>query len=203
MRRTWLLVRLKHDTGTFWGIIILTRNCKMLPFEHDVVRRSKRWAKGQHRNCLRFWCGKYLCKVTWCMQFLRSCVRKATWSWASLKFQKGHTKVIIELFWYFDVKNTPIKWHHHTSNTCEVIAFAMQSSKKVTQRSTSNAKINLSKILMWRTHLSSYNLRQVIYQELSCSQGPSRYCPLESLKRSQKGQHQAWLKFWCGEHNSL
>ncbi len=42
---------------------------------------------------------------------------------------------------------------------------------------------------------NNYNLIQVIYEELSHSQGPPRCCLLESLKRSHKGQHQTWLKF--------
>ncbi len=44
---------------------------------------------------------------------------------------------------------------------------------------------------------------QAIYEKLSCSQGSSRCCLLESLKRSHKGQDQTWLKFWWLEHHSL
>ncbi len=88
----------------------------------DTAIWTWRSSKGQHQICLRFWCGEYLCKVTtWCIQFLKSyCVHKATCPWASLKVQKGQTKVIIELLRYVDVKNTPIKLQHHTSNTWEV-----------------------------------------------------------------------------------
>ncbi len=64
--------------------------------------------------------------------------------------------------------------------------------KKAIQRSTSN----LSKIMMCRILLSSYNLIQAIYEELSHSQGPPTCCLLESLKRSHKDQDQTWLKFW-------
>ncbi len=42
-----------------------------------------------------------------------------------------------------------------------------------------------------------------IYEELSRSQCPPRCCLLESLKRSHKGQDQAWLKFWWVEYHSL
>ncbi len=35
---------------------------------------------------------------------------------------------------------------------------------------------------MWRILLSSYNLIQLIYEELSHSQGPPRCCLFESLK---------------------
>ncbi len=44
------------------------------------------------------------------MQLLQSYyVHKATWLWAILKVQKGHTKVNIELIQDFDVENTTIK----------------------------------------------------------------------------------------------
>ncbi len=42
MRRTSLPVKLQHDAGTFWGIIIFTRNCKMQSVEHDVVQKVKK-----------------------------------------------------------------------------------------------------------------------------------------------------------------
>ncbi len=57
-----------------------------------------------------------------------------------------------------------------------------------------------SKILMWKTLLSSYNLIQAIYEELSHSQGPSRCCPLESLKRWHKSQHQIC---WNSDEESI
>ncbi len=38
LMRTTLPVKLQHDADTFWVIIIFTRSCKMLPFEHDLVR---------------------------------------------------------------------------------------------------------------------------------------------------------------------
>ncbi len=143
LMRTSLPVKLQHDAGTFSGIIIFTRNCKMLPFEHDLVQKV---TEGKHQTCLRFWCRKYLCKVTkWCMQFLRSyCVHKATWPWASLKVQKGHTKVIIELLWYIDVKNTPL---YHTSNTWEVIVFTRQLDLELVLKvQKGHTKINIELI---------------------------------------------------------
>ncbi len=39
MRRTSLPVKLQHDAGKFWGIIIFTRSCNMLPFEHDLAQK--------------------------------------------------------------------------------------------------------------------------------------------------------------------
>ncbi len=41
MRRTSLPVKLQHDAGTYWGIIIFTRSCKMLPFEHGLVQKVR------------------------------------------------------------------------------------------------------------------------------------------------------------------
>ncbi len=35
MSRTSLLLQLQYDAGKFWCIIIFTRSCKILPFEHD------------------------------------------------------------------------------------------------------------------------------------------------------------------------
>ncbi len=68
--------------------------------------------KGQHRTCQRFWCGKYLCKVTWCIQLLRTYhVHKTTWPWASLKVHKCHMKVNVKLIQYFDVDNITINLH--------------------------------------------------------------------------------------------
>ncbi len=40
LMRTSLPVKLQHDADTFWGIIF-TRNCKMLPFEHDLVQKVR------------------------------------------------------------------------------------------------------------------------------------------------------------------
>ncbi len=41
MRRTSITVKLQHDADKFWGIIIFTRSCKMLPFEHDLVKEVR------------------------------------------------------------------------------------------------------------------------------------------------------------------
>ncbi len=106
----------------------------------------------------------------------------------------------------FDVENISIKLQHDACNCWGVNMFTRQPDlkqvwkfKKVTQRS----KSKLSKILRWRKLLSRYNLIKAIYEELSYSQGPPRCCLLESLKRSHKGQHQNWLKFWWVEHHFL
>ncbi len=106
----------------------------------------------------------------------------------------------------FDVETISVKLRNDTGNSFRIIVFTMQLDielvwkfKKVTQRSTSN----LSEILMYRIPLSSYNLIQAIYEELSHSQGPATCCVLESLKRSYKGQDQILLKFWWVEDHSL
>ncbi len=88
-------------------------------------------------------------------QFLQSYrFHKAAWSWASLKVQKGHTKINIKLISNFDVENTTIKLQLDTGNLWRVITFTRSSQmllawklKKVTQRSRSN----LVEILMSRT----------------------------------------------------
>ncbi len=123
--RTSLPVQLQHGAGKFWYIIIFTRSCKMLPFKHDLVQRSKRSDKGQHQNCPRFWCGEYLWKITKrYRQFLQSySVHKAAWPWASLKVLKGHIKVNVELVRDFDVENIHVKLQYDTGNPWRVIAF--------------------------------------------------------------------------------
>ncbi len=91
------------------------------------------------------------------MQFLQSYrVHKAAWPWASLKVQKGHTKVNVKLVRDFYVENIHIKLQHDTGDLRRVITFTRSSQmlpawklKKVTQRSRSN----LVEILMSRTSL--------------------------------------------------
>ncbi len=115
MSRTSLPVQLQHDAGNFWGNIIFTTSCKMLPFEHDLVQKVKKVRQGSTSNFPSFWCGEYLCKVpTWCMQLLRAYhVHKTTRPWASLKVHKGHTKVNVQLVRDFDVENIPINLQHN------------------------------------------------------------------------------------------
>ncbi len=115
--------------------------------------------------------------------FTRSSQMLPAWTWCS---SKGQTKVNIKLVRDFDVENIFVKLWNDTGNSCRVIVFTRQLGlelirkfKKVTQRSTSNSSV----ILMWRILLSSYNLIQAIYEELSRSQGPPRCCILESLKK--------------------
>ncbi len=114
------------------------------------------------------------------------------------------------------MEKIPVKLQHGTSNFWGVIAFTRSFDlgldwklKKFTHAIAEELlcskgtlilskfeSSNLSKILMWRILVSSYNLIQAIDGELSRSQGPSRCCLLESLKRSHKGQDQTLLKFW-------
>ncbi len=169
--RTSLPVQLQHDAGKFWCIIIFSRSYKMLPFEHDLFQKVEK-VKGQHCTRPRFWCGEYLCKITkQYRQFLQSYhVHKAAWPWASLKVQKGHTKVNVELVQTFYVENIHVKLQHDTGNLWRVIEltrfqtppahppaqattilFSLRGlrGKKVTQASMSST----SKILMWGTSL--------------------------------------------------
>ncbi len=116
----------------------------------------KRSDKGQHRTPLRFWYREYLWKITkWYRQFLQSYrVHKTARSWASLKVQKGHTKVNVELVWDFYVENIHVKLHDignlwkvmFTRSSQMMIAWKFIN---VTQRSRSN----LVEIIMSRTSL--------------------------------------------------
>ncbi len=103
MRRTLLPVKLQHDAGTFWGIIIFTRNCKMLPFEHDVVQKGKKVSQRSTSNLSEILMWRTSCKIMkryW--QFLQIYrFHKAACPWASLKVQKGHTKINIEFIVIF------------------------------------------------------------------------------------------------------
>ncbi len=194
--RTSLSVKLQHDAGKFWGIIIFTRSCNILSFDHDLVPKvrkvrqsqhqthpsynmihaipkellcsqdkvtlskfesSKRLHKGQYWSCPICWCEEHPHKVTASYeQYLRSYrIHKVAWPWASLKVQKGHTKITIDLIQDFDVENTTIKLQLDTSNLWRVIMFTRSFQtlcawkfKKVTQRSTTWLKF------WWREHNS-------------------------------------------------
>ncbi len=61
-------------------------------------------------------------------QFLQSYrFHKAAWPWATLKVQKGHTKINIELIRDFDVENTTIKLQLDTGNLWRVVTFTRSS----------------------------------------------------------------------------
>ncbi len=149
MSRTSLPVKLQHDAGSFWGIIIFTRNCKMLPFEHDIVQKVKKV------NIKLVWDFDVENKRYW--QFLQSYrVHRAAWPWDSLKVQKGHTKVNVKLVRDFYVENIHVTLQHDRGNLRKVIAFTRFSQMlpawkfiKVTQRSRSK----LVEILMTITSL--------------------------------------------------
>ncbi len=140
------------------------------------------------------------------LSYLQGAARCCDLNMTYFKRSKGQTKVNIKHIWDFDVENISVKLQHDACNCLGVNVFTRQPDldqvwkfKKLTQRST----LNSIKILMCRILLLSYNLIQAIYEELPCLQGPSRWCQLESLKRSHKGQHQTWPKFWWVEHHSL
>ncbi len=144
-------VTLQHDTGNLQKVITLSRSSQTLlawkfikvtqrsrsnlveilmsrtslPVQLQHFKRSKRSDKGQHRTRLRFWCREYLCKLTkWYRQFLQSYrVHKAAWPWASLKVQKGHIKVNVNLVRDFYVENIHVKLQHDTGNLWRVIVF--------------------------------------------------------------------------------
>ncbi len=120
-------------------------------------KSSKRSHKSQYQTPLICWYDEHPHKVTESYkQYLRSYhVHKAAWPQASLKVQKGHTKINIKLGWNFDEENIS----HCVKFTRQPELVQIWKFKKVTQRSTSKE----SKILMWRTLLSSYNLIQAIF----------------------------------------
>ncbi len=205
---------LQHHAGKFWCIIIFTRSCKLLPFEHDLPVVQKVY-KGQHQTCLRFWYGEYLCKITkryW--QFLQSYrIHKAVWPWASLKVQKGHTKINIKLIQDFDVENTTIKLQLDTGNLWRVITFTRSSQmlsawkfKNVTQRSRSN----LVEILMNRTSLSVQLQHDadkfwcIIIFTRSCKMLPFEHdlAVVQKVKKVYKSQHRICPRFWYGKYLS-
>ncbi len=112
---------------------MMQANSDALSYSQEVARcchlnrtyfkRSKRSDKGQHRTRSRFWC-EYLFKITkWYRKFLQSYrVHKAAWPWASLKVQKGHTKVNVELVRAFDVENIHVKLQHDTVTIYEELS---------------------------------------------------------------------------------
>ncbi len=166
--RTSLPLQVQHDAGKFWCFIIFTSSCKMLPFEHDLFQKVKKVRPMSTSNSseILMWriCVKFSKRYR---QFLlRYCVHKAAWWWASLKVQKGHTKVNVELIRDLYVQNIHVKLQHNTGNLRRVIAFTRFQTppaqattipfslrglrgKKVAQRSTSNS----SEILTWRISL--------------------------------------------------
>ncbi len=51
MSRTSLPVQLQHDAGKIWCIIIFTRNCKMLSFEHDLLQKVRQ--RSTSNSCVK------------------------------------------------------------------------------------------------------------------------------------------------------
>ncbi len=159
-----LKVQICHTKVNVYSYNMMQANSDALSYSQEAARcchlnmtyfkRSKSSDKGQYWTHPRFWCGEYFCKITkWYWQFLQSYrVHKAAWPWASLKVQKGHTKVNVEFIQDFYVENIHVKLHD-TGNLRKVIAFTKSSQMlpswkfiKVTQRSRSN----LVEILMSR-----------------------------------------------------
>ncbi len=132
-----------------------------------------------------------------------------TWPWSSLKVQKGHTYVNIELFQDFDVENSTIKLQLDTGNLWRVIMFTRSFQtllawkfKKVTQSSTSN----LAEILMSRTSLP-VQLQQdagtfwsnIIFTR-SCKMLPFKHDLVQNVRKSNKCQHPPCPRFWFGKY---
>ncbi len=125
MTRTSLPEQLQHDVGKFWYIILFTRSCKMLPFEHDLFQKVKMVRQRSTSNSSKILMLRIsLCKITkWYSQFLQSySIHKSAWPWARLKVRKGHTKVNVELVRDFYVENIDVKLQHDTGNLRRVIS---------------------------------------------------------------------------------
>ncbi len=156
MWRTSPPVRL-HDAGTFWGIIIFTRSCKMLPFEYDLFQKVKKVIQRSTSNLSEILMWRICVKLQKDNgNFCSYCFHKTAWPWASLKGQKSHTKANVKLIRDFYVENIHIKLQYDTCNLRRVITFTKSSQmlpawkfKKVTQSSRSK----LFEILMSRTSL--------------------------------------------------
>ncbi len=58
-----------------------------------------------------------------CMQVLWSWVHKLAWFWASLKVQKGHTKVSDDYMQDIDLENIPVKLQYDIINLWRVTLF--------------------------------------------------------------------------------
>ncbi len=197
-------VKQQHGTWNFWGVIAFTSH-----LTDDNIKSLKRshiklgWNSNEENITT--------CKVTtWCRHILRHYhIHKELqdadiWTWCSSKGQKSQPKVNIKLVRDFDVENISVKLWNDTGYFCRVIVFTRQLDlelvwkfKMVTQRSISNSSL----ILMCRILLSSYNLIQAIYEELSRSQGPPRCCMLESFK---KGHTKVKIKLgWNSDEQNI
>ncbi len=138
-------------------------------------------------------------------QFLQSYrVHNAAWHWASLKVQKGHTKINIELIRDIDVENT-IKLHLDTGNLWRVIIFTRSyhmlpawKFKKVIQRSRSNlVEILISR----RSHPVQLQHDAVKFWCIIIFTRSWKMLPFEhNLVQKVKGQHRTRPRFWCGEY---
>ncbi len=203
MTRTSLPVKLQHDAGTFWGIIIFTRNCKMLPLEHDVVQKVK---KVNIKLVRDFGVENISVKLQNDRQFLQSYrIHKAAWPWASLKVQKGHTNVNVKLVRDFYAENIHVKLQHDTGNLQKVIAFTRSSQMlpawkfiKVTQRSRSN----LDEILISGTSLPVQLQHDA--GKLWCFIIFTRSCKMlfehDQFQKSKRSTSNSSTRYWCGEY---
>ncbi len=132
----------------------------------------------------------------------------AAWPLSTLKVRKGCIKINIKLGRNSDVEKTPIKLQHATCNFRFIIAFTRSFDlglywkfKKVMQRSTSN----LAEILMRRTSLPiklqhDANSEALSKFTRSCKMLPFVHDLGQKVNKSDKGQHQICLRFWCEEY---
>ncbi len=115
-------------------------------------------------------------------------VHKAIWTWASLKFQKGHTKVNIKLVWDTNEEKIPTKLQHDTSNSWGVITFTRQFNILVLFESSKRSHIGqywtvlrfLCAELAMPNTLLSCNMMQAISEKILCWKGVTVWHPLDN-----------------------
>ncbi len=93
--------------------------------------------------------------------------------WSSLKDQKVHTKVNVELIQDFDVENISIKLHD-TGNLWSVIVFTSSFTlRKFQSAKRLDIKVDTEFIrdLMWRKFLHSYNMMHAILKSYPVHKG--------------------------------
>ncbi len=177
--KNWLwknTCKLQHGTCNFWGVIAFTRSFILGLYwkfkkvtqrstsnlAENLMRRRSLPVKLQHDESK--FCGIIIfTRSNKMLPFEHDLVQKVR--------QKSTSNLSGILMW---------RILHDACNCLGINVFTRQPDldqvwkfRKVTQRSTSNS----FKILMCKILLSSYNLIQAIYKELSCSQGPSRLLP--------------------------
>ncbi len=170
--RTSLPVQLQYDAGKFWGIIIFTRNCKMLPFEHDLVQKVK------IEPVRNFDVENIPVKVFTRQPDLESVG----------KFKKMN---VVQDFY---VENIPIKLQHDTGNLWRVNKFSryrMLSASPPRQRQYPFSVRGWGKT--WVKILKVYRIKNKFH----CPPPQKRECFVHCVKRCQLWTSLKHLNYYC------